>query len=68
MRPFSVLAVDDDPVQLEVISVAARKLEYPPIEVATAAAALSAGCRRLLSEDLHGGQMIANLEIVNSFA
>ena len=32
------------------------------------AAALSAGCKRLLSEDLHGGQMIANLEIVNPFA
>ena len=45
MSSFSVLAVDDDPVQLELIAAAARKLEYPPIDVVcaeTVAAALSA--------------------------
>ncbi|TVR73807.1 MAG: sigma-54-dependent Fis family transcriptional regulator [Spirochaetaceae bacterium] len=37
MQHVVLLAVDDDPVQLEIIASAAARLEYPPIEVLKAA-------------------------------
>ncbi len=42
MEKSIVLAVDDDPVQLEIINNAASKLEYPSIEVVSAADVASA--------------------------
>jgi len=42
MSPFVVLAVDDDPVQLQIIISAAEKLEYPPFIILTADSVSSA--------------------------
>lgn len=36
MQNVVLLAVDDDPIQLEIIASAAARLEYPPIDVARA--------------------------------
>jgi len=36
MAQHVVLAVDDDPIQLELIRTAVSKLEYPEVEVRTA--------------------------------
>lgn len=45
MQSVVLLAVDDDPIQLEIIASAAARLEYPPIEVLTAATVAEASER-----------------------
>ena len=60
MRASVLLAVDDDPIQLELIGVAARSLEFPPVEVHSAETVAAA---RALVESLRPDMVICDLRL-----